>query len=133
MAAIRTIEAEEDGAQRSHASQPSGPALLSVRDGAGAPGGPNVSQGRARRRERRTRRRRRRLDQWIEAHPVEVKPKTLQDYPHLIDRHVKPYIGALRLQAVHLSDQSFYRHLVTAGAAAAQACHQGPWSMCTPC
>lgn len=40
------------------------------------------------------------LDQWIEAHAVEVKPKTLQDYRHLIDRHVKPHIGALRLQAV---------------------------------
>jgi integrase len=30
------------------------------------------------------------LDQWIEAHSGEVKPKTLQDYRHLIDRHVKP-------------------------------------------
>jgi integrase len=28
------------------------------------------------------------LDQWIEAHAVEVKPKTLHDYRHLIDRHV---------------------------------------------
>jgi integrase len=34
------------------------------------------------------------LDQWIEAHAVEVKPKTLQDYRHLIARHVKPHIGA---------------------------------------
>lgn len=25
------------------------------------------------------------LDQWIEAHAVEVKPKTLHDYCHLID------------------------------------------------
>ena len=38
VAAIRTIEAEEDGAQRSHASESSGPALLSVRDGAGSAG-----------------------------------------------------------------------------------------------
>jgi len=31
VAAIRTLEAEEDGAQRSHASETSGPALLSAR------------------------------------------------------------------------------------------------------
>src|SRR5262249_16661470 len=40
------------------------------------------------------------LDQWLEAHAVEVKPKTLQDYRHLINRHVPPQIGALRLQAL---------------------------------
>ncbi len=40
------------------------------------------------------------LDQWLEAHAVEVKPKTLQDYRHLINRHVRPYIGELRLQAI---------------------------------
>jgi hypothetical protein len=32
-----------------------------------------------------------------EAHAVEVKPKTLQDYRHLINRHVRPRIGDLRL------------------------------------
>ena len=47
---------------------------------------------------------------------MEVKPKTLQDYRHLIDRHVKPYIGALRLQAVRPAQiTKLYRHLVTAG------------------
>jgi integrase len=40
------------------------------------------------------------LDDWIEAHAVEIKPKTLQDYRHLINRHVRPHIGELRLQAV---------------------------------
>ena len=40
------------------------------------------------------------LDQWIEAHAVEVKPKTLQDYRHLINRHIRPHIGDLRLQAI---------------------------------
>ncbi len=40
------------------------------------------------------------LDDWLEAHAVEVKPKTLQDYRHLINRHVRPYIGDLRLQAI---------------------------------
>jgi integrase len=56
------------------------------------------------------------LDQWIEAHAVEVKPKTLQDYRHLIDRHVKPYIGALRLQAVRPAQiTKLYRDLLTTG------------------
>jgi integrase len=40
------------------------------------------------------------LDKWIEAHAVQVKPKTLHDYRHLINRHVKPRIGGLRLQVV---------------------------------
>ena len=40
------------------------------------------------------------LDQWLEAHAVEVKPKTLQDYRHLMSRHVRPHIGNLRLQAI---------------------------------
>jgi integrase len=40
------------------------------------------------------------LDQWLEAHAVEVKPKTLQDYRHLMNRHVRPHIGNLRLQAI---------------------------------
>ena len=40
------------------------------------------------------------LDDWIEAHAVEIKPKTLQDYRHLINRHVKPHIGGMRLRAV---------------------------------
>lgn len=32
-------------------------------------------------------------------HAIEIKPKTLQDY-HLINRHVRPHIGDLRLQAI---------------------------------
>src|SRR6516165_8878848 len=56
------------------------------------------------------------LDQWIHAHAVEVKPKTLQDYRHLIDRHVKPNIGALRLQAVRPAQiTKLYRDLLIAG------------------
>ena len=56
------------------------------------------------------------LDQWIEAHAVQVKPKTLQDYRHLIDRHVRPRIGALRLQAVRPATITrLYRDLATSG------------------
>jgi integrase len=56
------------------------------------------------------------LDQWIEAHAVQVKPKTLQDYRHLIDRHVKPRIGGMRLQAVRPAQiTKLYRDLLTEG------------------
>lgn len=56
------------------------------------------------------------LDEWIEAHAVEIKPKTLQDYRHLINRHVKPHIGSLRLQAVRPARiTKLYRDLVTTG------------------
>jgi integrase len=56
------------------------------------------------------------LDQWIEGHAVEVKPKTLQDYRHLIERHVRPHIGSLRLQAVSPARiTKLYRDLATSG------------------
>jgi integrase len=56
------------------------------------------------------------LDQWIEAHAVQVKPKTLQDYRHLLDRHVKPRIGGMRLQAVRPAQiTKLYRDLLTEG------------------
>ena len=56
------------------------------------------------------------LDQWIEGHAIEVKPKTVQDYRHLIDRHVRPRIGSLRLQAVSPARiTKLYRDLATSG------------------
>jgi integrase len=56
------------------------------------------------------------LDQWLEAHAVEVKPKTLQDYRHLISRHVRPHIGDLRLQAISPARiTKLYRELATSG------------------
>ena len=56
------------------------------------------------------------LDQWLEAHALEVKPKTLQDYRHLINRHVRPYIGELRLQAMSPARLTkLYRELATNG------------------
>jgi integrase len=56
------------------------------------------------------------LDQWLEAHAVEVKPKTLQDYRHLIGRHVRPHIGDLRLQAITPARLTkLYRELTTSG------------------
>ena len=56
------------------------------------------------------------LDQWLEAHAVEVRPKTLQDYRHLINRHVRPQIGELRLQAISPARLTkLYRELTTSG------------------
>lgn len=56
------------------------------------------------------------LDDWIEAHAVEIKPKTLQDYRHLINRHVLPHLGDLRLQGVSPARiTKLYRDLMTAG------------------
>jgi len=56
------------------------------------------------------------LNQWIEAHAVTVKPKTLQDYRHLIARHVRPHIGDFRLQAVRPATiTKLYRDLARSG------------------
>jgi integrase len=56
------------------------------------------------------------LDQWLAAHAVEIKPKTLQDYRHLIERHVKPQIGDLRLQAIRPARITrLYRELAESG------------------
>jgi integrase len=56
------------------------------------------------------------LDDWIEAHAVQIKPKTLQDYRHLIDRHVRPHIGDLRLRAITPARITrLYRDLLTGG------------------
>ncbi|TMQ89804.1 site-specific integrase [Actinomadura soli] len=56
------------------------------------------------------------LDEWIDAHAVEIKPKTLANYRYLLERHVKPNIGCLRLQAVRPGQiTKLYRDLVTTG------------------
>ncbi len=33
------------------------------------------------------------LDEWVEAHAVEIKPKTLDGYRYLIERYIRPRIG----------------------------------------
>ena len=56
------------------------------------------------------------LDEWLEAHAMEIKPKTLQDYRHLITRHVKPHIGGVALQAIRPARLTrLYRDLATTG------------------
>ncbi|MGH8878623.1 MAG: tyrosine-type recombinase/integrase, partial [Stackebrandtia sp.] len=55
------------------------------------------------------------LDQWVEAHAVEIKPKTLLSYRYLVEL-VKPHIGKIRLQAVRPARITrMYRDLVTEG------------------
>jgi len=40
------------------------------------------------------------LDEWLEAHEVEIKPQTMASYRDLITRYVVPKIGPMRLQGV---------------------------------
>lgn len=40
------------------------------------------------------------LREWLAAHALEIKPKTVEDYRSLIERYVIPRIGRMRLQAV---------------------------------
>ena len=47
---------------------------------------------------------------------MEIKPKTLHDYRHLIERHVKPHIGEVTLQAMRPARLTrLYRDLATTG------------------
>lgn len=56
------------------------------------------------------------LDEWIEAHAVEIRPKTLNDYRYLVDHYVKPRIGRVRVQALRPAQiTKFYRELVDSG------------------
>ncbi|WP_020580009.1 tyrosine-type recombinase/integrase [Actinopolymorpha alba] len=56
------------------------------------------------------------LDAWIEAHAVEIKPKTLAGYRDNIRVYVKPRIGGMRLQAVRPATLSkLYRDLLESG------------------
>jgi integrase len=49
--------------------------------------------------------------------------ETLQDYRHLIDRHVGPHIGELRLQAIRAARiTKLYRDLLTSGGRDGGAC-----------
>ena len=47
---------------------------------------------------------------------MEIKPKTLHDYRHLIERHVKPHIGEVTLQAMRPARLTrLYRDLAATG------------------
>ncbi len=56
------------------------------------------------------------LDDWIESHAMEIKPRTLHDYRSCIRLYVTPRIGHLPIQAVRPSTiTKLYRQLLTSG------------------
>ncbi|WP_236700342.1 tyrosine-type recombinase/integrase [Allosalinactinospora lopnorensis] len=56
------------------------------------------------------------LEEWIETHGVEIKPKTLYMYRFLINRYVLPRLGEHRIQAVRPATiTKFYRELSATG------------------
>jgi integrase len=56
------------------------------------------------------------LAQWLEAHALEVKPKTHHDYQSLIASYVLPRIGRMQLQSVRPTTlSSLYRTLLAEG------------------
>ncbi|WP_433227957.1 tyrosine-type recombinase/integrase [Actinomadura formosensis] len=56
------------------------------------------------------------LDQWIESHAVEIRPRTLASYRTMIRLYIKPHIGGLRLQSVRPARiTKLYRDLLTGG------------------
>ena len=56
------------------------------------------------------------LDEWIDAHAMEIKPRTLADYRACIRLYATPRIGHLPIQAVRPSTiTKLYRDLLTSG------------------
>lgn len=56
------------------------------------------------------------LDDWIDSHAMEIKPRTLLDYRSCIRLYVTPRIGNLPIQAVRPSTiTKLYRELLTSG------------------
>ena len=56
------------------------------------------------------------LDDWIDSHAMEIKPRTLQDYRACLRLYVTPRIGHLQVQAVRPSTITrLYRDLLTSG------------------
>ena len=56
------------------------------------------------------------MDDWIEAHAMEIKPRTLADYRACIRLYATPRIGHLPIQAVRPSTiTKLYRDLLTSG------------------
>jgi integrase len=56
------------------------------------------------------------LDDWIESHAMEIKPRTLHDYRSCIRLYVTPRIGKMPIQAVRPSTiTKLYRNLMASG------------------
>ncbi len=58
------------------------------------------------------------LSDWLDAHALETKPRTLSDYQWLIRQYVEPRIGRLRLQAIRPTTLTkLYQDLLKSGRA----------------
>ena len=56
------------------------------------------------------------LDDWLDSHAIEIKPRTLHDYRSCLRLYVTPRIGHLPIQAVRPSTITrLYRELLTSG------------------
>jgi integrase len=56
------------------------------------------------------------LDDWVDSHAMDIKPRTLQDYRACLRLYVMPRIGHLQVQAVRPSTVTkLYRELLTSG------------------
>ncbi|RZU20057.1 site-specific recombinase XerD [Kribbella rubisoli] len=56
------------------------------------------------------------LGDWIDAHTIEIKPKTADTYRYLVRQYVDPHIGKMRLQAVRPTTlTSLYIKLMNGG------------------
>ncbi|MGY0387111.1 tyrosine-type recombinase/integrase [Nocardioides sp. WG-D5] len=56
------------------------------------------------------------LAQWLEAHRMEIRPKTAEDYRLMIARYIVPRLGKMRLQSVKPATLStFYAYLLREG------------------
>lgn len=56
------------------------------------------------------------LAEWLDAHAVEIKPRTLATYRYLVTHYVLPHLGRMRLQAVRPATLSaMYRALIVNG------------------
>ncbi len=56
------------------------------------------------------------LDNWIETSRISLRPKTVSNYEMLVQRHIKPLIGSLRLVDLNLARiERFYADLLAMG------------------
>jgi integrase len=56
------------------------------------------------------------LESWLDAHAVEVKPRTLASYRYIVERYVAPRIGSMAMQSVRPATTSgLYRDLLAKG------------------
>jgi hypothetical protein len=74
------------------------------------------------------------LDDWLEAHAMEIKPRTLADYRACIRLYAIPRIGHVPVQAIRPSTiTKLYRDLLTSGGQDGQPLAVATVTICTRC